>query len=68
MSYQTPDIVQGEFSPQDLFYAVYSEKIAEDFKNGKLDEAGNPLEPSKEEKLGAEEAKNHALSIGADMF
>lgn len=68
VSYRTPDVVQSEFGPQDLFYAVYSEKIAEDFKNNKLDENLNPLEPSDEELLTAEEAKNKALSIGSDRF
>lgn len=68
VSYRTPDVVQGEFGPQDLFYAVYSEKIAEDFKNGKLDENYNALEPSEEEQLTAEEASNKALSVGADRL
>lgn len=68
MSYRTTDVIQGEFGPQDLFYAVYSEKIAEDFNSGKLDENYNPLEPSDEESLTPEEASNKALSIGSDRF
>lgn len=68
VSYRAPDVIQGEFGPQDLFYAVYSEKIAEDFKNNKLDEDGNPVEPSKEELLTADEARKKALSIGSDLF
>lgn len=68
VSYRVPDIVQSEFGPQDLFYAVYSEKIAEDYKNNKLDENCNPVEPSEEELLTAEEAKNRALSVGSDKF
>ncbi|XP_063886052.1 large ribosomal subunit protein mL41-like [Scylla paramamosain] len=68
VSYRTPDVIQSEFGPQDLFYAVYSEKIAEDFKNGKLDENCNSLEPSDEEQLTAEEASKKALSIGADLL
>ena len=68
VSYRTPDVVQSEFGPQDLFYAVYSDKIAKDFKSGKLDENYNSLEPSDEEQLTAEEASNKALSIGADQL
>merc|ERR1712002_1069731 len=37
VSYRVPGVIQGEFGPQDLFHAVYSKKIAEDFKAGKLD-------------------------------
>lgn len=51
MSYRTPDVVQSEFTPKDLFNAVYSEKVVNDFKNGKLTETGEPLEPSQEEQL-----------------
>ncbi|KAG0710931.1 39S ribosomal protein L41, mitochondrial [Chionoecetes opilio] len=68
VSYRAADVIQGEFGPQDLFYAVYSEKIAEDFKNGKLDENCDPLEPSKEEELAPEEASNKALSLGSDRI
>ncbi|XP_066961690.1 large ribosomal subunit protein mL41 [Macrobrachium rosenbergii] len=68
VSYRVPEVVQSEFTPQDLFYAVYSKKIAEDFKSGKLDEDGNSIEPSYEELLSAEEAKIKANSVGADKF
>ena len=68
VSYRAADVIQSEFGPQDLFYAVYSNKIAEDLKNGKLDENYNPLEPSEEESLTSEEASNKALSIGSDRF
>lgn len=68
VSYRVPDVVQGEFRPQDLFHAVYSQKIAEDFKAGKLDEEGRPLEPSEEEQLTPEVAKERALKIGSDRF
>ncbi|XP_042856740.1 39S ribosomal protein L41, mitochondrial-like [Penaeus japonicus] len=68
VSYRVPDVVQGEFRPQDLFHAVYSQKIAEDFKAGKLDEEGRPLEPSEEEQLTPETAKAKALMIGSDKF
>ncbi|XP_069961521.1 large ribosomal subunit protein mL41 [Cherax quadricarinatus] len=68
VSYNVPDVIQGEFGPQDLFYAVYSEKIAEDFNNNKLNEDGSPVEPSKEELLTSEEAKNRALSMCSDIL
>ncbi|KAK4293117.1 hypothetical protein Pmani_034162 [Petrolisthes manimaculis] len=68
VSYRVPDVVQSEFTPQDLFYAVYSEKIAQDFKNNKLDEDSNPIEPSEEELLTAEEAKNKVLCLGSDIY
>ncbi|KAK7078195.1 39S ribosomal protein L41, mitochondrial [Halocaridina rubra] len=68
VSYRVPDVVQGEFRPQDLFYAVYSKKIADDFKNGKLDSDGEPMEPSEAESLTAEVAKGKANLIGNDKF
>merc|ERR1712212_156139 len=51
VSYRVPDVEQSEFTPQDLFHAVYSQKIAKDLESGKLDGEGNPLEPSEEERL-----------------
>ncbi|XP_068239213.1 large ribosomal subunit protein mL41 [Palaemon carinicauda] len=68
VSYRVPDVVQSEFTPQDLFYAIYTKKIVEDFKNGKLDEDGNPIEPSYEELLTEEEARTKANSVCADKF
>jgi large subunit ribosomal protein L41 len=60
--------VQSEFTPRDLFDAVYSEKIVKDFKDGKLSETGEPLEPSPEEQLTSEEAYNQARKTGTDIF
>lgn len=68
VSYRTPDVVQSEFTPRDLFDAVYSEKIVKDFKDGKLSETGEPLEPSREELLTPEEAYNQARKTGTDIF
>jgi len=68
VSYRVADIVQEEFTPQELFGYVYQSKIEEDFKNGKLDENGNPIEPSYEEKLTAEEAFIQARKTGSDIF
>ncbi|XP_054712688.1 39S ribosomal protein L41, mitochondrial-like [Uloborus diversus] len=68
VSYRTADVVQEEFTPEHLFYAVYAKKLKEDFESGKLDENGNPLEPSEEEKMSAEEAWRKARSTGSDYF
>lgn len=68
MSYRTPDVVQSEFTSQDLFNVLYAQKIVKDFNEGKLDDSGNPLEPSDNEKLTAEEAKLKARQTGCDIF
>jgi large subunit ribosomal protein L41 len=68
VSYQAPDVVQSEFTPKDLFDAVYSEKIVNDFKNGTLSETGEALEPSAEEQLTPEEAYIQARKTGTDIF
>ncbi|XP_075232811.1 mitochondrial ribosomal protein L41 [Lycorma delicatula] len=68
VSYRVPDIVQPEFTPEQLFNAVYRDKIEKDFKEGKLDDNGNSLEPSEEEKLTPEEAKIKARQTGSDLF
>lgn len=68
VSYKTPDVIQSEFTSQDLFDAVYSKKIIEDYKAGKLNEDGSPAEPSAEESLSAEEAWSRARRTGSDLF
>lgn len=68
VSYRTKDVVQSRFTAQDLFNVVYAPKIAKDFKEGKLDEQGNPLEPSLEEKQTPEEALHKARKTGSDIF
>uniref|UniRef100_A0A0A9ZCJ4 39S ribosomal protein L41, mitochondrial n=1 Tax=Lygus hesperus TaxID=30085 RepID=A0A0A9ZCJ4_LYGHE len=68
VSYKVKDVVQSEFTPQDLFMAVYSKKISEDLKNGKLDDDYNPKEPSPEELLTPEEAWTKARQTGSDIF
>ncbi|KAL5285959.1 hypothetical protein ACFFRR_007570 [Megaselia abdita] len=68
VSYKAPHITQSEFTPVDLFNAVYSEKIMKDFEENKLDESGNSLEPSVEEKLNPEEAWSRARKTGSDIF
>ncbi|CAH0720415.1 unnamed protein product, partial [Brenthis ino] len=68
VSYKAEDVIQSEFTSQNLFDAVYSRKIVTDFKEGKLDANGEPLEPSEEEKLRPEEAVQRAKQTGSDIF
>lgn len=68
VSYKAADVIQSEFTPEQLFDAVYSKKIVTDFKQGKLDADGNPLEPSEEETLQPEEAVSRAKKTGSDIF
>ncbi|KAJ8955657.1 hypothetical protein NQ314_006854 [Rhamnusium bicolor] len=68
VSYRTPDVIQSEFTAEDLFNVIYAPKVLKDFKEGKLDADGQPLEPSQEEKMTAEEAKIKARQTGSDIF
>lgn len=68
VSYRTPTVIQSEFTPRDLFNAVYAQKIASDFKLGELDEDGNPLKPSADESQSSEEAYVKARKTGSDLF
>uniref|UniRef100_A0A182RG04 Uncharacterized protein n=1 Tax=Anopheles funestus TaxID=62324 RepID=A0A182RG04_ANOFN len=68
VSYKAPDVVQSEFTSQDLFNSVYAQKIISDWKSGKLNEDGTPTEPSKEEALSAEDAWIRARKTGSDIF
>ena len=68
VSYRTKEIVQEQFSAKDLFNVVYGRKILQDYKEGKLDETANPLEPSTEEQMTAELATTKARSTGSDIF
>lgn len=68
VSYRTPDITQTEFTAEDLFSVVYAKKITDDFNSGKLDEEGNPREPSPEERMTPDEAKLKAAQTGTDIF
>ncbi|XP_008555944.1 39S ribosomal protein L41, mitochondrial [Microplitis demolitor] len=68
VSYRAEIQEQPEMTAQLLFDAIYAEKIKKDFKEGKLDEAGQPLEPSAEESLTAEEAYLRARQTGCDLF
>ncbi|XP_073848874.1 mitochondrial ribosomal protein L41 [Musca autumnalis] len=68
VSYKAPDVIQSEFTSLDLFNAVYSKKIIDDFKEGKLKEDLSPVEPSENEMLNAEEALLRARKTGSDIF
>ena len=68
VSYKTKDIYQEELTSKDLFNIIYGRKIVEDFKSGKLDEAGNALEPSTVEMLTPEQAEVLAKQTGSDIF
>lgn len=68
VSYRAPDVVQSEFSAQDLFNAIYSKKIVEDFNTGKLESNGEAVEPSEAEKLTPEVAWIKARQTGSDIF
>ncbi|CRL04691.1 CLUMA_CG017755, isoform A [Clunio marinus] len=68
VSYKTLDVVQSEFTSQDLFNAIYAGKILNDFKNDNLNEDGTSKEPSEEEQLTADEAYLRARKTGSDIF
>lgn len=68
VSYKAADVIQSEFTSLDLFNAVYSKKIIEDFKEGKLKEDGAPVEPSENELLTPEQALQRARKTGSDIF
>uniref|UniRef100_A0A1B6GHL5 39S ribosomal protein L41, mitochondrial n=1 Tax=Cuerna arida TaxID=1464854 RepID=A0A1B6GHL5_9HEMI len=68
VSYRVEDFSQPEFTAQDLFIAVYRDKIAKDFKEGNLNEDGSPKEPSPEEALTPEEAKLKVRQTGSDVY
>lgn len=68
VSYKAQDVIQSEFTPQQLFDAIYTKKIVTDYKEGKLDSEGQPLEPSEEENLQPDEAITRAKRTGSDIF
>lgn len=68
VSYRVREVRNEAFTPQDLFHAVYTDKVIRDYKEGKLQEDGSPLEASEEEQLEAEEARNRALRTGSDYL
>lgn len=68
VSYKAPAVIQSEYTSQDLFNAIYAQKIIDDFKNNLLTEDGSPVEPSKDEQRSPEDAWNQARKTGSDIF
>lgn len=68
VSYRTADFTQSEFTAEDLFNAVYSNKIVEDWNKKQLNEDGTSKNPSEDEQLGPEEAYKRARKTGSDIF
>lgn len=68
VSYRTSEFQQSEFTAEDLFDAVYSNKIVDDYNKKQLNEDGSPKIPSQDELLEAEEAYIRARKTGSDIF
>lgn len=68
VTYKMTEVVQSQFTSEDLFNAIYAQKIMDDYKNGKINDDGSSKEPSYEEKLTPEEAYNKARKTGSDIF
>ena len=68
VSYRTNEIAQEQFTAKDLFNVVYGRKILKDYKEGKLNDKGDPLEPSPEELMTADTAVLNARKSGSDIF
>lgn len=68
VSYRTSEFTQSEFTAEDLFNAVYSNKIVADWNSKQLNGDGTPVKPSEDELLGSEEAYQRARRTGADIF
>lgn len=68
VSYRTAEFQQSEFTAEDLFNAVYSNKIVDDWNKKQLNEDGSPKTPSEEELLEPEEAFKRARKTGSDIF
>lgn len=68
VSYRAADITQSEFTAEDLFNAVYSNKIVDDWNKKQLNEDGSPKNPSEDELLEPEEAFRRARIVGCDIF
>lgn len=68
VSYRTSEFTQCEFTAEDLFNAVYSSKVVDDWNKKQLNEDGTPKQPSDDETLDVEEAFRRARQTGADIF
>lgn len=68
VTYKTKEVVQSEFTSQDLFNAIYAHKIIDDFKEDNLNEDGSSKVANPNEQLEAEEAFIRARKTGSDLF
>ncbi|XP_058797256.1 large ribosomal subunit protein mL41 [Phymastichus coffea] len=68
VSYRSTDVFQSEFTAKDLFDAVYAQKIVNDFKKKQLKPDGESMNPSPEEKLTSNKARQEASKPGNDIF
>ncbi|XP_076752922.1 mitochondrial ribosomal protein L41 [Xylocopa sonorina] len=68
VSYRVTDVGQREYTAKDLFDLVYADKITRDYKQGQLGPNGEPLNPTKYEKMTAKEARAAADKTGTDIF
>lgn len=68
VSYRTNHFTQTEFTADDLFNAVYSKKVVDDWNSKQLNEDGSSKKPSPEEAMGPEEAWLRARKTGSDLF
>jgi large subunit ribosomal protein L41 len=68
VTYKTPEVVQSKLTSQDLYNAVYAQKVIDDFKEDRLNEDGTSKQPTEEELLTPEEALNRARKTGSDIF
>lgn len=67
VSYRVADVERPPFTAEELFGHVYAAKIRQDFEQGKLGPDNEPLQPSAEEALTAEEARSRATAISTDV-
>jgi large subunit ribosomal protein L41 len=68
VSYKVPEVIQSEFTSQDLYNAIYAQKVIDDFKNDKINDDGSSKEPSAEEDMTSQEAHSRARKTGSDIF
>lgn len=68
VSYRTSEFTQTQFTAEDLFNAVYSSKIVNDWNKKQLNEDGTSKQPSADELLEADEAFIRAKKTGSDIF
>jgi len=68
VSYRAGNTYQEEFTARDLYQHVYFGKLEKDFREGNLDQEGNPKVLSPEEQMTPEEAWILARKTGSDIF